>query len=91
MTEVAIKCFRIIFQIKRKLVKLFDDEDQCIAEQWRRARYLGILAMKLQINKIKPRKPMLHWILTQRAYICNGEKSCFILQQIHWAETRGVI
>ena len=27
-------------------------------------------------------------ILTQRAYIDNGEKSCFILQQIHWAETR---
>ena len=30
-------------------------------------------------------------ILTQRAYIGNGEKSCFILQQIHWAETRDVI
>ena len=31
------------------------------------------------------------WILTQRAYIGNGEKSCFILQQLHWAETRDVI
>ena len=30
-------------------------------------------------------------ILTQRAYIGNGEKSCFILQQIHWAEMRDVI
>ena len=30
-------------------------------------------------------------ILTQRAYIDNGEKSCFILQRIHWAETRDVI
>ena len=30
-------------------------------------------------------------ILTQRAYIGNGEKSCFILQQIHWAGTRDVI
>ena len=30
-------------------------------------------------------------ILTQRAYIGNGEKSCYILQQIHWAETRDVI
>ena len=29
--------------------------------------------------------------LTQRAYIDNGEKSCFILKQIHWAETRDVI
>ena len=30
-------------------------------------------------------------ILTQRAYIGNGEKSCFIQQQIHWAETRDII
>ena len=30
-------------------------------------------------------------ILTQSAYIGNGEKSCFILQQIHWAEMRDVI
>ena len=30
-------------------------------------------------------------ILTQRAYIGNWEKSCFIRQQIHWAETREVI
>ena len=30
-------------------------------------------------------------ILKQRTYIGNGEKSCFILQQIHWAETRDVI
>ena len=30
-------------------------------------------------------------ILTQRAYLGNGETSCFILQQIHWAETRDVI
>ena len=30
-------------------------------------------------------------ILTQRAYIGNGENSCFILQQTHWAETRDVI
>ena len=30
-------------------------------------------------------------ILTQRAYIGNGENSCFIQQQIHWAETRDVI
>ena len=30
-------------------------------------------------------------ILTQRVYIGNGEKSCFILQQIHWADTREVI
>ena len=30
-------------------------------------------------------------ILTQHAYIGNEEKSCFILQQIHWAETRDVI
>ena len=30
-------------------------------------------------------------ILTQRAYIGDGEKSCFILQQIHWAETRDII
>ena len=34
---------------------------------------------------------VLYAILTQRAYIGNGEKSCFILQQIHWAETRDVI
>ena len=33
----------------------------------------------------------LCFILTQRAYIGNGEKSCFILQQFHWAETRDVI
>ena len=33
----------------------------------------------------------LHVILTQRAYIGNGEKSCFILQQIHLAEMRDVI
>ena len=33
----------------------------------------------------------LLYILTQLAYIGNGEKSCFILQQIHWAETHNVI
>ena len=32
-----------------------------------------------------------NFYLTQGAYIGNGEKSCFILQQIHWAETRDVI
>ena len=34
---------------------------------------------------------MQNTILTQRAYIGKGEESCFILQQIHWAETRDVI
>ena len=29
--------------------------------------------------------------LKQLAYIGNGEKSCFILQQIHWAETCNVM
>ena len=36
-------------------------------------------------------QPTLREILTQGAYIGNGEKSCFIMQQIHWAETRDVI
>ena len=38
-----------------------------------------------------PLKSLLSEILTRRAYIGNGEKSYFILQQIHWAETRDVI
>ena len=43
----------------------------------------------LNINRVPINRLMD--ILTQRAYTGNGEKSCFVLQQIHWAETRDVI
>ena len=51
------------------------------------------MRMKIACNSLMYRKvfPLLMLILTQRAYIGNGEKPCFIPQQIHWAETRDVI
>ena len=33
----------------------------------------------------------LKWILTNLAYIANGEKMCYIVQQFHWANKRDII
>ena len=33
----------------------------------------------------------LKWILTHLAYIANGEKMCYIVQQFHWANKRDII
>ena len=42
-------------------------------------------------NKLQRASKSYFLILTQRVYIGNGEKAYFILQQIHWAETRDII
>ena len=41
-------------------------------------------------TRVKTNNKLLTYILTHLAYIANGKKTCYIVQQFHWANKRDV-